>query len=539
MSDVFVPIVVADPLKLAWFDTSDLGNATRLVAVASGKLLWLEDLQIWAHYDGRRWATERGNIEAQRLAHQTIQHIDLEAEALADIADDLKVLQDRVGKWCTLEIAQERVKTLRTHAVRSGSAGATGGMLKQARSMLTAVSTDFDTDPLVYNTLSHTLRFVKGGDGNWTVKAKPHEPRDMLMMLANVEYEREAKCPFWRDRLAMLTPDAEQLASFKPLYGYTLTGLTSDQAFYVHQGKGGDGKSVTHMALGALHGDYYRHAGVATFLQGSTQKAGSEHRSDLVRLRGDVRFVTCDEPPPRSVWDGGTIKQVTGSQVTARGANATTEVTFKPRFKMHSECNVIPRAPADDKGFRRRFKLYQWCVSIEDTPAGNMPIDLVLEQLEAERSGILNWLIEGALEWLTTRTIPQPAAMSEVLSDFWADSSPIGEWMSEWCDTSDKDALAPAKALYDHFKAWCEGNGHEHIMTSTAFGRALRDKHHGVKKDSRGVRWRKGIVLRSEAFFASSAAGNASPGKTANSLPPVAGAGGKPSVGLEEDGDAF
>jgi putative DNA primase/helicase len=52
------------------------------------------------------------------------------------------------------------------------------------------------------------------------------------------------------------------------------------------------------------------------------------------------------------------------------------------------------------------------------------------------KSGILNWLIEGALHWLETREIPQPKAMQEVLSDFWADSSPMLEWMGEWCDTS-------------------------------------------------------------------------------------------------------
>ena len=320
----------------------------------------------------------------------------------------------------------------------------------------------------------------------------------MLMQIANVEYRPKAACPFWEERLEMLTPDNEQLAAFKVLYGYTLTGLTSDQAFYVHQGRGGDGKSVTHMTLADLHGDYYRHAGVKTFLQGSGQKAGSEHRSDLVRLAGDVRFVTCDEPPARSVWDGETIKQITGSLVTARGANERTEKTFRPRFKLHGECNIIPRAPSDDKGFRRRFKLYQWTVSLEDTPAGAMAIDLVLAKLEAEKSGILNWLIAGALAWLETRVVPQPRAMTAVLSDFWADSSPLLEWMGEWCDCTDPEARAPAKQLYDHFKAWCEDGGREQVMSATAFGRALRDKQHAVVKDGRGIRWRRGIRLREE-----------------------------------------
>lgn len=504
MSDSVIPITVADPLVTAWLDTSDFGNGKRVVAVAGGRLLWIEDAQCWAFHDGRRWSIERGSIEAQRIAHKVIEHIDKEATALGEIAENAIALHERVGRWCTPEIAQKRVETLRGHAVRSGSAGMTSGMLKQARSFLAVRLDDFDRDTHVYNVLNGTLRFVEE-DGAWKVRMTPHDPADMLMQVANVEYDENAAAPTWEQRLAMLTPDAEQLAAFRLLYGYSLTGLTSDQAFYVHQGKGGDGKSVTHMTLAELHGDYYRHAGVKTFLQGR-DGGGAEHRSDLVRLKGDVRFVTCDEPKHRSVWDGETIKQVTGSLITARGANERTEVTYKPRFKLHVECNIIPRAPSDDKGFRRRFKLYQWRVSLDDTPEGAISIDVMLAKLEKEKSGILNWLIGGACDWLATRTIPQPKAMAEVLSDFWADSSPLLEWMGEWCDTGDPEARESAKALYDHFKQWCEAGGREQVMSATAFGRALRDKQHAVVKDSRGVRWRKGIRLRTDGLFVASPA---------------------------------
>lgn len=499
-----IPISIPDPLKTAWLDTSDFGNGKRLVEIAGGRLLWIEEAQAYAHYDGRRWSLERGNIEAQRLAHRVIEHIDAEAEALGEIAEDAMALRTRLGTWCTTDIALKRVETLRGHAVRSGSAGMTSGMLKQARSFLSASLDEFDRDPLTFNTLNWTLRFVAGSDG-WAVKATPHDPTDMLMQVANVEYEPGASAPFHEERLAMLTPDAEQLAAFQLLYGYALTGLVSDQAFYVHQGKGGDGKSMTHEAFADLFGDYYKHAGVKTFLQGK-DGGGAEHRSDLVRLKGDIRFVTCDEPKARSVWDGEIIKQVTGSKITARGANERTEVTFGPRFKMHVECNIIPRAPSDDRGFRRRFKLYQWKVSLGDTPAGELPPDVVLHRLATEKPGILNWLIKGACDWLATRRIPQPSAMTEVLADFWADSSPLLDWMGEWCDTSDPNAREAAKALHDHFKQWCEERGVDPIMTTTAFGRALRDKQHAVVKDTRGVRWRKGIRLRREGLFTASSA---------------------------------
>lgn len=495
-----IDITPADPFSTAWLDTSDWGNAKRLVRIARGRLLWVVDLESWVKYDGKRWALDRGDIEAVRLAHDVIAHIDAEVTALSEIADDGVKLEARLGWKCPTEIAQGRVDTLRKHAVKSGSAAATAGMLRQARSLLAAQSDDFDRDPLIYNTLNATLRFVRDGSsgkngGRWRVDAAPHDPADRLMQIAGVEYQPKATCPFWQERLAMLTPDPQQMAAFRPLYGYTLTGLTSDQAFYVHQGKGGDGKSVTHIALGELHGDYYRHAGVKTFLQGK-DGGGSEHRSDLVRLRGDVRFVTCDEPKARSVWDGEIIKQWTGGKVTARGAHERTEVTFGPRGKLHCECNVIPRAPSDDKGFRRRFKLYQWQVSVDETPAGAEPIDVVLARLDAEKPGILNWLIEGALEWLETRTIPQPEAMTAVLADFWADSSPLLEWISERCDTSEPRSRGYVKELYADFKLWCEAAGIEHIMGTTAFGRALRDKQFRVDKDARGTRFRWGITLR-------------------------------------------
>ncbi|ARS29066.1 DNA primase family protein [Sphingomonas sp. KC8] len=523
MTDQIIPITIADPLVTAWLDTSDFGNGKRLMAVAAGRLLWIEDAQTWAFHDGWRWSIERGAIEAQRLAHKVIEHIDREAVALGEIAENSIALKDRVGAWCTPEIATKRVETLRGHAVRSGSAGMTSGMLKQARSFLAARLEDFDKNPLIYNTLNATLRFIEV-DGRWIVKPSPHDPADMLMQVANVEYQPDADCPFWEGRLQMLTPDPEQLTAFKLLYGYSLTGLTSDQAFYVHQGKGGDGKSMTHQTLANIHGDYYRHAGVKTFLQGR-DGGGAEHRSDLVRLKGDIRFVTCDEPKSRSVWDGETIKQVTGSLITARGANERTEITYRPRFKMHVECNIIPRAPSDDKGFRRRFKLYQWRVSLDDTTQGALPPDVVLAKLDEEKSGILNWLIAGACEWLVARKIPQPTAMTEVLSDFWADSSPLLEWMSEWCDTTDADDKESSKALYDHFKQWCEDGGREQVMTSTAFGRALRDKQHAVVKDHKGVRWRKGIKLRTHGIFA--------PGATAGPLPAEADQAPEPAVPID------
>lgn len=497
----FISITPADPLKTAWHDCSDWGNAMRLVSVAQGKLLWVLEREEWAFYDGKRWLMERGGLAAQRIAHEVIRHIDAEALALSEIADDGKLLQDRLGWECVPEAAQERVKALRAHAVKSGSAGMTAGMLKQARSMLAASFDDFDKDPLAYNVQNGTLRFYQDKKGRWQVRLDPHASEDMIRQLAEWTFDPKAECPMWEARLEQLHPDAEIRAVLPRMYGQCLTGLTDSEEFYVHKGRGGDGKTKTHEILAEGHGDYYRHAAVSTWLAAKFQRSGAEHRRDLIDLSGDVRFILSDEPSRGATWDGELLKQWTGGgQVTAFQAGGKTAVTFKPRGKLFVEVNPTPNMPGDDKGFRRRFRLVQWMVDIEKLPGGYEAPAELRKRLWSEAPGILNWLIRGCLEWLGDRRVPVPEREREALADFWATGNPLGEWIDEDCDLTDGDALTASSVLWDAFKGWMERNDIEEEArakwNTTRFGRELTQRQVVGFKDGFGNRMRKGIKLR-------------------------------------------
>lgn len=511
MSDQpFIPLTPADPLKTAFHDCSDYGNALRLVAVAGRQLVWVEDLECFAWYDGKRWSLERGRIEADRLAHAVIAHIDKEVMALAEIAEDGAALERALGWKCSPEMAAERVKTLRGHVVKSGNAGPTAGMLKQVRSLLAVRSDDFDRDPLAFNMINGTLRFAKldgsakpvgklmvkgGGWGAWFA---PHDPLDMLMQIASVEFDPKARCPMWEERLALVQPDDEQRGSFPRMYGQTLTGLTDCEEFYVHKGRGGDGKTKTHEIIADLLGDYCRKAAIKTFLQASFQKSGAEHRSDLVRLRGDIRMVLCDEPAPRVTWDGELLKQFTGgSTITARPPNARDEITFKPRGKLFIEVNPLPNMPGDDKGFRRRLRIILWPIDLSKIPGGFEAPEVLRKRLLTEKSGVLNWMIAGCLEWLADRRVPMSAGEAMAQQNFWAESSPLGEWLDERCDLSDADAVTSSKELWEDFKAWMEINEVPvEKWNTTRFGKDLMQRQLLGKKDRRGNKVRKGIRLR-------------------------------------------
>lgn len=507
MTDPLIPIPVEDPLQLAWFECNDYGNARRLEALARGLLKWVDD-QYWAAFDGKRWSEREGAHRARALAHQVALHIHEEVAALGELIGSVEKPNEQAirerWEWCSAERAVDRLERLGKWAVTSGNATQTANMLKQAQSIesLRAWSEAFDQDPLTYNVQNGTLRFRPREGGGWDVHFQEgHEPADMLMQIAAVAYDPAARCPMWEERLELLQPDAEVRAVLPRKYGQTLTGLTDSEEFYVEKGRGGDGKSKTHEVLAEIHGDYYRHAGVKTWLQASFQKSGAEHRADLIDIAGDVRFIVSEEPPPQSTWDGELLKQWTGGgRITARAAGAPKPITFKPRGKLFVEINPTPRMPGDDKGFRRRFRLTLWLIDIAALPGGEEPPAILHARLMTEASGVLNWLIAGCLEWLGDRRVPVPERESEALVDFWATGNPMGEWLDEECDLRDRDAETGSKPLYEAFKAWMERNEIEEDTIKkwnpTRFGRELGQRQLVGKKDRRGNKVRRGIKLR-------------------------------------------
>ncbi len=497
-----------DPLlRRARLDMNDLGNARRLAELSEGKLLFVGELGRageFVHFDGARWSMRDGKARALALAQRVVDDILAEARAIRTATPE--ELSAVFGPKFDKEMGDERAVHLFGWAMKTGNSDRASGMLKQAqgltdedgRFVLRASLDDFDTDPMAYHVINGTLRFVEGEDG-WACRFEPgHRPDDMFMQMANVVFDAKATCPAWRSRLELLHTDPVARVAIQRIYGMTLTALTSDQAFYVYQGKGGDGKSMTNSIAADIHGDYFRSTSPQTFLEGK-QRNASDHQSDIVRLRGDIRLVVCDEPKKGSTWNGERIKQVTGSLITARAPNAIEEITFKPHWQLIVECNTMPKAPSDDRGFRRRFKLYPWTVQFGISPgADDRPEHIVRGELMAEKPGILNWMIEGAIAWLNERKVPEPELSKRALSSYWASGSVMGEWLEARCDLSDPDASTGATPLYEDFKQFCSAQGvkEDRILTQTSFGNALTEAQIYAAKDKAGLKVRIGIRLR-------------------------------------------
>jgi putative DNA primase/helicase len=496
---ISVPIV--DPAAMAWKELSDLGNAERLVERAGGKLMYVENMG-WVAYDGTRWTPEDGMRLASLKAHEVARGMREEVAALGAVPDEQ--LKTIFGEWCTVERRQNRVVELHKHAVGSGNANKTTAMLSQAAHLLSGHRDDFDRDPYVLNVSNGTLRFLCL-DGKWVVSRKDHDPADMISRVCDTHWDANATCANWTKHLETVLPDKGVRDYFQSCIGYVLTGLIDEQCIFMLQGKGNDGKSVTMNVLRQVMGGYGFAADVQTFMAGA-QRSGGDATPDLARLSGDVRLVSVGEPKRGGAIDEARIKSVTGgSPITARVLHGD-PFEYTPKFKVLFECNGRPRISGDDDGIWRRIRIILFPRQFRlphQSPSPHMlePVKGIDRLLLDERAGILNWAIEGALEWLNAGTLVTPQSMKEAVEDYRRSANPFGEWMAERLDTGPEwaDHLEHAKALFDDYKKWCEDNSvaDKEVLTSTSFGRAMGDRQIlKGPKDSAGLVRRRGARLR-------------------------------------------
>lgn len=505
MASDFVKIEEVNPLKMAWLDLSDLGNAERFMAHSKGLLRHVQG-KGWIAYDGQRWSFTEGLRRATLLAHQVAKGLGDELAALRSIKDEDIAAQ--LWPTCTRKMIDDRIDMLAKHSITSGNHNKTQAMMSQASILLDIGGHEFDTDPFAFNLRNCTLLFRRDkreerpenapagwrAREHWVVERRAHDACDMISRMADIDYLPDSKCPEWVARLEMIQPEADQRALFQQIHGYSLLGVRDEQKFVLSQGRGGDGKSLTYAVIAEMMGSYYAHADVQTFLAGA-RKSGSDHSSDLARLSGDIRLVTCDEPEKFSTFNTKIIKQVTGGgKITARALREA-EIEFVPQWLLIMECNPMPRVPTSDDGFWRRALLYQWPIQFKGLGMRPEPFTVLKSRLLDERSGILNWMIVGALQWLSLRELPTTKRSEEVKDEYRRSSDPFGEWYLDRVVTSDASLRTLAKDLYADFKHFCEEQSMEKVPTPTAFGNNLAERQHKRKK-SGGVIWREGIRLK-------------------------------------------
>jgi putative DNA primase/helicase len=233
---------------------------------------------------------------------------------------------------------------------------------------------------------------------------------------------------------------------------------------FLFWGAGANGKSTFLRTIGNLLGDYSQHTATETLL---IKKKGAIP-NDLARMKGS-RFVTASEAEAEHKLAENLIKQMTGDDLISARFLHQEWFEFEPEYKIFLGTNNKPIIKGNDYAIWRRIKLVPFKISIPEKERDRN----LLQKLKQELSGILNWAIEGCLEW-QLYGLGTPAEVTDATNEYRNEMDLLNNFISEYC-IEGKDFKVPSKNLYLAYSKWCEDNG-EYQLKQASFGRKLKEK---------------------------------------------------------------
>lgn len=411
----------------------DIGNGERLAKHCKGEIFHCDELSdaykngwiVWV--DKKSWVKDIGGSLIQERAKAACRAIEEEKPHILG-PDKVNVRTGEItapGRNFTLE-----------HAQKSASGLKLGYMIRLASSIpaVKAKLEKFDAKPMLFACANATVDLSTGTS---------YRPRrtDYLLTSSPVVYDKEATCPRWK-KFIRECHEREPVRQFLQDYvGYCLTGSTIEQKMIFHVGHGGSGKSTFVEVLLQLFGEYGETAAATAF----TYHQQNIKRNDLAKIRA-ARFVSASETRRGEQLDQATVKRLTGGDTIDAEEKGKNPFSYKPQYKANLLTNADPNLDDVDYAIMRRVMILNWQKSFGEK--GSPPKDEHLsEKLVAELPGILNWAIEGCLNW-QKHGLRIPPEISVESQRYFEEQDRLGPFLSD-CTALNPDGRIPQKELFD------------------------------------------------------------------------------------------
>ena len=274
-------------------------------------------------------------------------------------------------------------------------------------------------------------------------------PAKHISLQTQVAYDASASCPHFLQFVDQIFCGDQALIEFaQRAVGYSLTGSTAEQCFFILNGDGANGKSTFVNILAKLMGGYSKASPEQTLLANQRSGVGD----DLVYLSGS-RFISVSELDQGQALAEAKIKRITGGdEVTGRALHG---VYHRQNMigKIFLATNSLPDVKGRDHGIFRRFQI----IPFKRTFTPDEQDGSLAAKLEAELSGILNWAIEGCLKWQSEGLAP-PTIVQEQREHYRRELDTVQKFFD--AELVQKiDGKIGSNELYQHNRDWCRRMG--------------------------------------------------------------------------------
>jgi putative DNA primase/helicase len=277
------------------------------------------------------------------------------------------------------------------------------------------------------------------------LKMHEHRPEDMFTRQAGANFNPDAQCPTWRKAMnEWADPDLQR--TIQQLFGISLTGKTDVQRLVILHGPGATGKSTMMEIAKAVFGSYA--AAVPSDALMDDRHGAMEERK-LASLPG-VRLVLCSETKAGRSMDENFIKKLTGGDTLVARKLYGEAFNFKPEFHIWLSTNNRPVVRDTSDATWRRFIMIPFDKVVPENKR-----DLQLkEKLMLELDGILNWMVEGYLDY-AENGLHLAQVVKDDLNQYRLEQDDIAQFFEETCEFDPSYNIGRA-LLYQAYVNWCE-----------------------------------------------------------------------------------
>ena len=375
-------------------DLTDTGNAARLIALVGDSLRYVHRWGTWLVYLRGRWVIDTKDALVSEMAKGV-------AEGLLAILP-------------SLEDAKER-KAVFAAAERAKSAAGIRNMIYLARAIDGVIvdHEDLDANPDILNCLNGTIELR-------TETLRLHDPADLCTKQAPVHYDPAARAPQWEACLKRWHPDAELRAYLGREVGAAATGRPTE-TLSIHHGDGANGKSKFWGAVQHVLGPY----AVIPHKSLLIASRHEQHPTTVAKLFR-ARLAVASETAAGDYLDDESVKNLTGSDRLSGRRMKEDFWEFNPSHSMVMFSNHEPIVRAVDEGLWRRLRLVPWSVIIPEAERD----EELAAKLEAESSGILNWVVAGGKCFYEVGLAP-PEAVKVASAQYRVAQDTVSRFLSE------------------------------------------------------------------------------------------------------------
>ncbi|MCL1884612.1 MAG: phage/plasmid primase, P4 family [Defluviitaleaceae bacterium] len=409
------------------YPQNDIGTAQLFYDLHKGFIRYVMEAKTWYIYNGRMWVKDDGAFHVMELCKCF-------TRAYAEYAmlfDDGTPEMRNYIKYTTALTGQKR----------------RAGIMYDARSIQPLKLAAFDRDVDLLNCANGTFSL-------YDMALLPHRPADYLTKQADVNFVPGAVCERWEQFIMeIMCGDMDTARFLQKALGYCLTGNTSLECFFILYGASTrNGKSTLMGTVENILGDYARNAQPQTLARRNSD--GGAPTPDIARLKG-ARLVSTPEPEKRLELNTALIKQLTGGDTFTGRLLHENPVEFTPEFKIFINTNYLPRTEDNTIFSSERVKLIPFTRHF--LPNEQDKQLKAFFQKNENKSGILNWLIEG-YRLLVDEGLTVPERVAAAIEDYKQSDDDFGHFCIENLAPAEGNKLKTS-LLYERYKLWAKTNG--------------------------------------------------------------------------------